>query len=50
MSNRGNGYVVIRESTPAERLADAIMLLFGSAYSIVFWAVSLLDLWRLMIG
>jgi hypothetical protein len=41
-------YIVIRESTPAERRAHAVMLLLGGAYSIVFWAAGLLDLWRLM--
>jgi hypothetical protein len=50
MIERNEDYIVIRESTRAERRANAIWLLIGGTYSVVFWTASVLDLWRLTFG
>jgi hypothetical protein len=37
---------VLRDSTPAERREEIVMLLLGGAYSLPVWAAILLQAWR----
>lgn len=47
MARRRKDYLMLRESTRGEKCAQAAWLIFGGAYSLLYWYAIGLQVWQL---